>query len=121
MRRILIVEEEELIRVLLSTFLSKAGYEVITAVNGEKGLYLFLKGSFDLVLSDLTMPGMDGWLFARLIKNKSPNTLVGLMTGWGQEEITAKMKGSAVDFVLFKPPRLVELLNTIENIMGKTT
>ena len=115
--RILVIEEKDVIRELISTFLSKAGYAVITAVSGEEGYYLFLKGSFDLVLTDLTMPGMDGWMFARLIKKKSPDIPVGLMTGWGREEITSKMKGSSVDFVMFKPFALDELQDTIKPIL----
>ena len=101
--RILVVEAEEEIRKFLSTFLSMAGYEVTCARSGEEGLDLFVNGSFNLVLSDLTMSSMDGWALARHIKDKSPNTPVGLMTGWGEEEITTMMKESAVDFALFKP------------------
>ena len=63
-KRILVVEEDESIRALLSIFLWRDGYEVITAPSGEKGLDFLVKGSFDLVMSDLSMPGMDGWTFA---------------------------------------------------------
>ncbi len=119
--RILVVEEDESIRTILSIFLSRAGYEVITAGSGEEGLDFLIKGSFDLILSDLTMPGMDGWTFAWLVKYKSPATPVGLMTGWDEQEITAMMKGSAVDFVMFKPFSLHEMLRTVARIFeGKT-
>ena len=116
-RCILVVEEGESIRTILSIFLSRAGYEVITAGSGEEGLDFLIKGSFDLVLSDLTMPGMDGWTFAWLVKYKSPTTPVGLMTGWDEQEITAMMKGSAVDFVMFKPFSLHEMQKAVARIL----
>lgn len=115
---ILVVEAEEQIRQFLSTFLSMAGYKVMTAGSGEEGLGLLVKESFDLVLSDLTMPGMDGWTFARHIKTKLPTTPVGLITGWGKEEITAKMKGSAVDFAMFKPFGADDLRKTVKRVFA---
>jgi two-component system cell cycle sensor histidine kinase/response regulator CckA len=116
-RRILVVEEDESIRTLISTSLSKAGYEVMTARSGEDGMDFLANGSFDLVLSDLSMSGMDGWAFAWLVKYRSPSTPVGLMTGWDEQEITARMKGSAVDFVLFKPFSFREMLRKVATIL----
>ena len=98
-------------------FLSEAGYEVMTARSGEEGMDLLVKGSFDLVLSDLSMSGINGWTFAWLVKNKSPSTPVGLMTGWGEQEITARMKGGAVDFVMFKPFSFRDMLKTVARIL----
>jgi DNA-binding response OmpR family regulator len=115
--RILVVEEDESIRTLLSIFLSKAGYEVMTARSGEDGMDFIVNGSCDLVLSDLRMPGMSGWTFASLVKHKSPGTPVGLMTGWDEREITARMKRSGVDFVMFKPFSFSEMLNTVARIL----
>lgn len=114
---ILVVEAEERIRYLLLAILSKWGYKVTVAGSGEEGLELFHKEVYNLVLSDLTMFFMDGWALARCIKAISPNTPVCLMTGWGKKEITAKMEGSAVDHVLFKPFKLHELEETVERMM----
>ncbi len=116
-RRILVVEAEESIRNIVSIFLSERGYEVITARSGEEGVSLLLKGSFDLVLSDLTMPGMDGWTLACYVKNRSPATPVGLMTGWGAKETIDKMKGSAVDFAIFKPFGLNDLQEAVARVL----
>ena len=118
---VLVVEAEETIRLCLSTFLSTAGYEVTTGGSGEEGLDLLFNRCFDLVLSDLTMAGIDGWTFARHVKDKSPLTKVGLITGWGKEEITTKMKGSAVDFALFKPFGLDELQKAVERVLEETS
>jgi CheY-like chemotaxis protein len=116
--RVLVVEEQEYIRYFILCILIKMGYEVTAACDGEEGLFLFHKGSFDLVLTDLTMPSMDGWALASCIKDHSPNTRICLMTGWGEEEIRPKLKGSAVDSVLFKPFRLNELITTVHHMLG---
>ena len=76
-----------------------------------------VNGSFDLVQSDLSMAGMYGWTFAWLVKYKLPHTPVGVMMGWGEQEITARMKGGAVDFVMFKPFSFREMLKTVVGIL----
>jgi len=117
MGRVLVVEEQESIRDFILLVLLKMGCEVTVAGDGEEGLSLFRKGSFNLVLTDLTMPSMNGWALAACIKDHSPNTRVCLMTGWGEEEIRPKLKGSAVDSVLFKPFGLHELRTTVHKML----
>jgi DNA-binding response OmpR family regulator len=115
--RVLVVEEQEFIRHFILSVLKKMGCDVTVACDGEDGVSLFRKGSFDLVLTDLTMPSMDGWALASCIKDHSPSIRVCLMTGWGEEEIRPKLKGSAVDSVLFKPLRLHKLMTTVHNML----
>lgn len=115
-RSILVIEEEKAVRDVLLAMLSRIGYQVAVASSGEGGLFFFLNGSFDLVLCDLTMPGMDGWTLARHIKDKSPDTPVCLMTGWGEEEIMPKLKQSAADSVMFKPFTFHKLQETVERM-----
>jgi PleD family two-component response regulator len=71
-RRIMVVDDEEGIRYVLSTALSGMGYEVVTASSGTKALSLFLKRSFALILTDLEMPGMDGWNLASELRIDFP-------------------------------------------------
>ena len=79
------------------------GYEVVAAGSGHEGLNLFLRNSIELVLTDLDMPGIDGWTLALHIKDKSPSTPVVLITGSESDAIMEKLEGSCVDSVLFKP------------------
>jgi len=79
--RILIVDDTKAIRDTLSEMLSVMGFEVTVASSGNEGLRLFPRNSFDLVLTDLQMPDLDGWTLALHIKDKSPNTQVVLITG----------------------------------------
>ena len=59
-KRILVVDDEDIIRVLLTEILTEEGYEVITAPDGEHAVELLEKENFDLVISDMVMPGMNG-------------------------------------------------------------
>ena len=59
---------------MVSKMLSSMGYEVISTDSGEKGFNLSFKNRFDIVITDIEMPGMDGWSLAFEIKKISPNT-----------------------------------------------
>lgn len=117
MKKILIVDDEKNIRDILVKTLSFMGYEVAAASGGVEGLNLFLKGSFDLVLTDLEMPGLDGWTLALRVKGKSPNTPVVLITGSEKEAVMEKLKESSVDSVVFKPFVLEDIQETVQKML----
>jgi CheY-like chemotaxis protein len=117
MAAILVVDDEQAIRGALADTLAYLGYEVATANNGTEGLQLFLKDSFELVVTDLQMPGMDGWTLAQRIKEASPNTPVILITGSEKEMILKKLKGNSINSVMFKPFTLQDLEHTVQGIL----
>ncbi len=102
-RRILVVDDERNIRNILSKMFSILGFEVAVAGTGNEALNLFFKNSIALVLTDLNMPGMDGWTLASHIKEQSPNTPIVVMTGSEKGPVIDKLKQSHVDSVIFKP------------------
>jgi CheY-like chemotaxis protein len=116
--RIMVVDDDEGIRDLLSIALSGMGYDVITASGGNEALNLSLKTSFALVLTDLEMPGMDGWNLASRIKTRFPGIPVILMTGYAKKDVMERLKGSSVDYVIFKPFRLEDILRTAQKMLG---
>jgi len=118
--RILVVDDNNLFRGVISQILSRLGYEVSSADSGENGLGIFLRNEFDMVLSDYDMPGMDGVALACSIKKVSPRTLVVIMTGVGRETVLSR-KSTAVDEVISKPFTLAEIDELILNVSGKTT
>ena len=71
---ILVVDDNNVFRMVVSKMLSRLGYEVSSADSGENGLNLFLKNKFDVVLSDYEMPAMDGVELACSIKKTTPHT-----------------------------------------------
>lgn len=117
---ILIVDDESCIREILSWALRHMGFQVSVASNGFEALGMFMQGSFDLVLTDLNMPGMDGWLLAHKIKKSSPDTVVVLLTGEEPAMVREKLPGSWVDFVLFKPFRLEEIENAVRRLLHQS-
>ena len=116
--KILVVDDNNLFRIVVSKILSRLGYEVSSADSGENGLRIFLKNKFDIVLSDYEMPGMDGVAFACSVKKNSPRTRVVIMTGAGKETVFSR-KSTAVDEVISKPFTLVEIDEAIQNLSGK--
>jgi CheY-like chemotaxis protein len=117
MAAILVVDDEKAVRGALADNLKFLGYEVATASNGPEGLRLFLADSFDLVFTDMHMPGMDGWNLARRIKDKSPNTPVVLITGSERETVMKTLKGSFVDAAIFKPFSLGDIQETVRRLL----
>ena len=115
--KILVVDDNIDLRIMVSKMLSRLGYEVSSADSAENGLGVFFKDKFDLVLSDYEMPGMDGVTFACRIKKRSPRTRVVIMTGAGKETVFSR-DSTAVDEVISKPFSLAEIDETIQNLSG---
>jgi CheY-like chemotaxis protein len=117
MNKILIVDDEKAIRDCLSEMLSFMGFNVAVASSGDEALNLFHTDSFDLVLTDLEMPYMDGWALAHYIKEKWPHIPVVLITGSEERYVMERMKESCVDYALFKPFALWEIQKTLKTLL----
>jgi two-component system nitrogen regulation response regulator NtrX len=114
-RSVLIIDDEASIRASLSGALKDESYEVMTAGSGEEGLGYIANGSFDAVLLDVWMPGIDGMETLKRIKAQFPDQLVIIMSGHGTVETAVKAtKLGAYDFVE-KPLSLEKLLVTLRN------
>lgn len=92
---ILLVDDEANILSSLKRVLSREGYAVLTAESGEKGLEVLSREAVDLVISDMSMPNMDGATFLRQVKERSPITVRMLLTGrkdtkWAVEAIRSE-------------------------------
>ena len=98
---ILVVDDDEDILELIERHLSNKGYEVVTAYDGEQALPLLEKVKFDLVITDLKMPKIDGMEVLRRVKEKDPNIEVVILTGHGTMDsvIEALRDGGAFDYL----------------------
>ena len=87
--KVLLVEDEDMVRTVAERALTRAGYEVTACANGEEGLAAILEGTtqFDLVVSDVVMPGMDGPAMVRAIRAKLPKMPVLFMSGYAEEQL----------------------------------
>ena len=115
--KILVVDDDDSIRDVVSKMLCRLGFKVSSADSAESGLALFFKNKFDLVITDFSMSGMDGINLAYYIKEKSPSTQVVLMTGDDKAVILSKIKGTAVAKALFKPFTLAEMDVTVQGLL----
>ncbi len=116
--RILVIDDEELVRGILADILSQSRHQVVAAANGEEGIRLFREEKFDMVLTDLGMPGMSGWEVCKEIRKIDPDIPVGMITGWGAEVSRKKREEHGVDFVLSKPFDLEQILNVVVEAMS---
>ena len=91
-RRILLADDNKAVRDAVSWFLEFMGFEVALAGNGIEALAVFIESSFDLVLTDLAMPVMDGLSLADQIKTRAPRTPVILLTGSDRETVRKKVE-----------------------------
>jgi CheY-like chemotaxis protein len=101
--KILVVDDEESIRELLMDILESEGYQVVLAENGEEGLKLFDAVTFTAVFTDVGMPGMSGWEFARAIRARNEVVPMAVITGWGESVSSTEQQTAKVDWVVTKP------------------
>jgi signal transduction histidine kinase/ActR/RegA family two-component response regulator len=111
---VLCIDDDETLRLLLDDCLTHFDHRVVTAGSGEQGIELFRaarlkKQPFDVVITDLGMPKMDGHQVARIIKAESPLTPIIMMTGWGAIMKEDGETANEVDALVGKPPIMQEL------------
>lgn len=116
MLRILVVDDNENIREMLEDFLDLEGHHPILAKDGKEALKLFSEQDFDMVITDLGMPGMSGWEVTNHIKQKNPEMPVVIITGWGAQLSQEEVKGNKVDMILSKPFHLDQVKQMIETV-----
>ena len=117
--RILVVDDEKVIRDMLADFLGMEGYVVRTAEDGTSALGELSKGHYDLVISDLKMPRMGGIALLDEIGKTAPDALTVIMTGFGTVETAIDaMKRGAYDYVL-KPFKLDEVVHVVQRGIEK--
>ncbi len=117
--RILVVEDEPLVREVLGVYLAEDHHHVTTAENGREGLEKFRAGEFDLVMTDRSMPEMNGDALAAAIKQLRPMQPVLLLTGFGDIMAGAGELPAGVDLVVSKPFTLTTLRTAIAKITAK--
>ena len=115
--RVLLVEDEESVRQVFTDYLHLAGHEVITATNGSDALRRFdADGPFDLVVTDHSMPGMNGRQLAARLREQAPAIRVILVSGFG--DLVAGGSPGEVDYVLGKPATFAHFREAIAAVVA---
>jgi two-component system OmpR family response regulator len=96
MAKILVIDDEQGIRDLLDTLLSRKGYNVVLADSGQKGLEVFRRERPDVVVLDLKMPGMDGLTVLQQVRSLNPKQPVIILTGAGTPESEQQVRALGV-------------------------
>jgi two-component system, cell cycle response regulator CpdR len=122
MARILLVDDEETVRGFLKRGLEMDGHTITTAIDGSDALDRLSEagGAFDLVLTDIRMPIMDGIALALAAKRDYPRLTILLMTGYADQRERAKGLQAIVADVLTKPFSLADLRSTVTRVLDGT-
>lgn len=121
MLEILLVEDESTIRLSVGEALREQGHRVVEAKDGEEGMRRIAEERYDLVLTDVRMPKVDGMQLFRHVRQAAPLTDIILMTAYGDVEGAVEaLKGGAADY-LTKPVELDELVLRVQRLEEKRT
>jgi CheY-like chemotaxis protein len=109
-RKVLVVDDDPVVGESFNRVLSRKGYAVITAANGDEALAKMQAERYDLVFTDLRMPGMDGLEVAEQVKARQPWTPVVIVTGYGSKPSEERARALGVSEFLNKPlsPEMIE-------------
>ena len=109
-RKVLVVDDDPAVRKSIDRVLSRKGYAVITAENGEEAMRKLNEEKYDLVYTDIRMPGMSGLEVAEQVKARKPWTPVVIITGYGTDAAEARAKAAGVSSFVHKPlsPEMIE-------------
>jgi signal transduction histidine kinase len=122
--RVLLIDDDPSLLESLRTALEDEGHKVVTASGGQSGIDAFRESQkahrlFDIVITDLGMPYVDGRQVVAGIRSMSPGTPIILLTGWGQHGASENEKAPPVDRLLGKPPRIRELRTALAELTGR--
>jgi two-component system, chemotaxis family, response regulator PixH len=119
MRKILVVEDSQSERDLITLFLEKHNYQVISANNAEAGMELAAKQQPDIIITDITMDGINGFEFCRLLKVYPDTQQIPVIACTARDRDLDRMWGQkqGIDYYITKPYSEEELINTIKSIV----
>ncbi|MEW5704213.1 MAG: response regulator [Pseudomonadota bacterium] len=118
MARVLIAEDEESVRQFVARALTHGGHEVTAVENGLLALDRLMAEPFDLLLTDILMPGMDGIALALKVAKENPEVKVVLMTGYAAERQRAHNLDALIHQVVSKPFTLQEICRIVEETLA---
>jgi signal transduction histidine kinase len=112
--RVLLVDDDELVRETHTEVLQAGGHQVVAVSNGDDAVDRCRAEAFDLVITDMSMPGMNGLELATEVKRQRPNLPVALLSGWAMQELEEKVKQAGIDYILVKPCLMENLLAVVQ-------
>lgn len=117
MAKILLAEDDDSLRSFLSRALERAGYAVVSCADGDAAIEALDQGPYDLILTDIVMPGADGIAVAKAAGERQPNVRVMFITGFAAVALSAQ-ESSPNAKVLSKPVHLREIVQEVEKMLA---
>ena len=114
---VLVIDDDESIRNVVGDILKYLGHSVSVAATGEEGVKLFKENDFDIVITDLGMPGISGWEVTRICKSLKFYIPVIMISGWGNQIDEEMIKQSKLDGILTKPFEMKKIKNAIQKAL----
>jgi excisionase family DNA binding protein len=118
---ILVVDDDPMIRELLTDILEKQSCRVVGVASGEEALREIARQHFDLVFLDLVLPGLKGTDTLKTLKEKDKDTVVVIITGYADEPIALEAMAMGPLLLIRKPFRDKDILETLSMVMKRTT
>jgi two-component system cell cycle response regulator CpdR len=118
MASILLAEDDGSLRGFLKRALEKAGHQVYAVGDGLEAFEAILEDSFNLLLADIVMPGIDGIELARRARERHPDMPVMFITGFAAVALRARTEFSADAKILSKPFHLKDLVDEVEKVLA---
>jgi two-component system, OmpR family, copper resistance phosphate regulon response regulator CusR len=120
MKKILLVEDETSVASFIKKGLTEEGYEVSIALDGSTGLQMALANSFDLIILDIMLPGINGIEVCRSIRQQNKSVAILFLTALGTSENVVIGLGAEADDYLIKPFKFIELLARVKSLLRRT-
>ena len=118
--KILFVEDEDAVRIVGARGLKQKGYDVVDCISGENALEHIENGEkFDMMITDMMMPGMSGAELANIMHQKQPETIIILASGYSEEIARKELAGSQDFYFLSKPYSLDDLNKKVKEVLAK--
>jgi PAS domain S-box-containing protein len=119
--KVLVIDDEEVVREVLADLLEELGHTVVQVESGRKGIEHLERNAVDVVFTDLSMPEMDGWAVARVVRERHPDTKVVMVTGYGASAAQPVAKTDPVDAVIGKPFEYDDIAALLERLFTART
>ncbi len=115
-RNVLIIDDDERVLLSVSSLLTTWGMHVDTATTGQAGCDLAANTDYDLVVTDLGMPGMTGAEVVEVLKSRRPNLRVAVASGWAEEVVRERCNRVTPDFILGKPHLAASIADCLQKL-----
>lgn len=115
--RVLVAEDNPDVREFIMRALVSSGYEVSGAIDGQEALEVLSQARFDVLVSDIVMPNLDGVALAMMVGPLYPQMRIVLVSGYAQERMRAHNLEALVHKVIAKPFSLEEIVDAVKNVL----